>query len=213
MQFHYSISKDIAAVILSGGLSTRMGRDKAILQPYGDCEPDLLARTNLILTKYFTKIWVSCAQNKPRLGYDCLIDEFNCIGPISGIYAGLRAAHEAKIKAILVLACDLPLINDQLITNLITARHEHRSTKQDTYNLMTTFYHEESQNIEALASIYEVDALPLFKKAIEQGIRAPRLVILEHQRTLISCTPNITQALFNLNTAAEYVEFKKNYQK
>ncbi len=205
------MQKDIGAVLLSGGLSTRMGQDKAKLHPYGECKPNLLDRTHTILANHFEQIWVSCAQDKPRMGYSCLFDERAEIGPISGIYAGLNAASSIGLKAIMVLPCDLPLIDDHIIQMLLQARTAHRATSQKPYNLMTTFLHEASGNIEALISIYEIEALELFQRAINEGIRAPRLVILEDKRTYIPYTDNISNAFYNLNTAEQFALFKKQH--
>ncbi len=206
-----TISKlnNLGAVLLTGGLSSRMGRDKASLHPYGRCKPNLLNRTHDILSNYFHHIWVSCAQDKARQGYNCIFDDYKEIGPIAGIYAGLNAAKEKGLEAILVLPCDLPLMDGYIIELLLEARAAYQTSNNS--NLMTTFLHEQTRNIEALVSIYEVDALPLFAKAITDGIGAPRLVILEDKRTTIPFTPDIAQAFYNLNTPDEYAKFQKTY--
>ncbi len=201
----------IGAVLLAGGLSTRMGQDKANLHPYGAHSPNLLARTYEILNHHFSNVWVSCAKEKPREGYNCIFDEFDEIGPISGIYTGLNAAKQAGLEAILVLPCDLPLMYDKIIKMLIHARNTHKAQVKTNHNLMTTFLHEQNQNIEALVSIYEVETLSLFQHAIAQGIRAPRLVIHHNVRTYIPYTSDISEAFYNLNTCAEYHSFKKKY--
>ncbi len=204
-----SKSHNVGAVLLTGGLSSRMGKDKASLHPYGECKPNLLNRTHGILSNYFNQIWVSCAKGKAREGYNCIFDTYKEIGPIAGIYAGLNMAKEAGLEAILVLPCDLPLLDGQIIELLLKARTNHMEASG--CNLMTTFLHEQTGNIEALVSIYEVNALPLFAKAITEGIGAPRLVVLEDKRTTIPFTPEVAQALYNLNTAKEYEEFTKKY--
>ncbi len=198
-------NSEIAAVILSGGLSTRMGKDKARLCPYGVAKPDLLARTHALLSIYFNKIWVSCAKDNIRDNYDYLIDAQHQIGPISGIYAGLYAAQKANFKAMLILPCDLPLIDESIIQHLLMAYNTNKQA------LMTTFRHEDTQFIEALSAIYSVNALNYFEKAIKDNIRAPRLVIPENLRTHINCTKKMKERLFNLNTTREYEDFTKKY--
>ncbi len=201
----------VAATLLSGGLSTRMGKDKATLHPYGEAKPNLLARTHAILGNHFSTIWVSCAKGKARHGYDCIFDEYHEIGPISGIYAGLRAAKHAGLEAILVLPCDLPLMSDSIIQILLKTRHEHRAATQGPYNLMTTFLHEKTGNIEALIAIYEVEALELFASGIAGGLRAPRMIIPDNLRTYIPYPDDLAQFFFNLNTAEELKQFQEKY--
>ncbi len=204
---------ELAAVILSGGLSTRMGRDKAMLHPYGEQKPNLLSRTHAILNHNFNKIWISCAKGKSRKGYTCIFDQFHEIGPVAGIYAGLKKAQEENCKGILVLPCDLPLIDERVIQILLKARAEHINTVKGPHNLMTTFIQEKTRNIEPLIAIYEVQALERFAKAIEDGICAPRLIIPEQSRTYITYQSSLSNYLYNLNTAEEFKQFQKKYAK
>ena len=83
----------VAGVVLAGGLSTRMGHDKAHLRPHGPDKPDLLARTHALLADLLPLCWVSCRADAPRSGYECLFDAKPGQGPAAGILAALRAAQ------------------------------------------------------------------------------------------------------------------------
>ena len=87
----------VAGVVLAGGLSSRMGRDKALLRVYGSDSPDLLARTHALLASLLPQCWVSCRPGLPRAGYQCIFDEKNDCGPVAGVVAALRTAQALSL--------------------------------------------------------------------------------------------------------------------
>ena len=101
----------VAGVVLAGGLSTRMGHDKARLRLHGPDKPDLLARTHALLADLLPLCWVSCRADAPRSGYECLFDAKPGQGPAAGILAALRAAQAQGFAAVLALSCDMPLMD------------------------------------------------------------------------------------------------------
>jgi molybdopterin-guanine dinucleotide biosynthesis protein A len=97
-----------SAVVLAAGHSTRMGREKALLEvggvPLWKRQRDVLAAagaTEIFLSVRAEQAW---ARNAP--GFDALLhDAFPNCGPIAGLTAGLeRASH----PLLAVLAIDLP---------------------------------------------------------------------------------------------------------
>lgn len=107
-------------LVLAGGRSTRMGRDKARLR-YG-------ARTQLqtafdLLSPLVLECRVSVRADQRgeplRAGFPQLVDALDDIGPA----AGLLAAHAYTPQAAwLALACDLPLLEASALQTLIGAR-------------------------------------------------------------------------------------------
>jgi molybdenum cofactor guanylyltransferase len=107
-------------LVLTGGASTRMGEDKALLDRQG--EPQLLA-TFRLLSPHVHSCFVSLRRDQReesiRAGLPGIFDEADGIGPA----AGLLAAHGAYPDAAwLVLACDLPRLQPPTLLGLIRAR-------------------------------------------------------------------------------------------
>jgi len=94
-----------SAVILAGGQSSRMQRDKAFLPCRGTT---LLARqVGLVRELAPAEIFISGRDGTDygALGLPVLLDRFTDLGPLAGVE---RALGEAQSPLLLVLAVDLP---------------------------------------------------------------------------------------------------------
>lgn len=103
-------------LVLSGGQSSRMGRDKALLQLQGET---LLART-IRLGKALGAAQVLVSRNQPGF----IQDQYQHAGPMAGIAAALPACN---CRWLLVLPVDMPLLTPQALAPLLTqtlARHQ-----------------------------------------------------------------------------------------
>jgi molybdopterin-guanine dinucleotide biosynthesis protein A len=89
--------------ILAGGLSTRLGRDKARFR-FG-------RRTMLSIIRGEAK----------ELNYPVRVIRRDLVprcGPLGGIFTALKTT---RAEAVLFLACDMPLISEELLKHLVTA--------------------------------------------------------------------------------------------
>ncbi|WP_082683764.1 MULTISPECIES: molybdenum cofactor guanylyltransferase [unclassified Mycobacterium] len=107
----------LAAVILAGGASRRMGRDKATLPYEGST---LVERMVDILKPRCAPVFVIAApgQALPALDAEVLRDEVRGVGPLLATGRGLRAAAEAGSALAFVAAVDMPLLTVELIDEL-----------------------------------------------------------------------------------------------
>lgn len=103
-------------VVLAGGQSSRMGRDKALLEVDG---VPLLHRSIELLRPHAKEILVIADPGKYSVDHATVIpDDSPGKGPLGGLVTALRHARYVRL---LVLACDLPHINDRLLIHLKNA--------------------------------------------------------------------------------------------
>jgi molybdopterin-guanine dinucleotide biosynthesis protein A len=112
----------LAAVILAGGASRRMGRDKATMTfsgPSGDTT--FVERAVAILSVRCSPLFVVAApgQPLPALQAEVLRDDFRGVGPLLATAKGLRAAAEAGLDLAFVSAVDMPYLTVDLIDELV----------------------------------------------------------------------------------------------
>lgn len=103
--------KDITAIILAGGKSKRMGKEKALL-PIGN--KSIIQVLVEKLKGLFPRIILSTnsPENFVFLNIRMVEDFYKNMGPLSGIHAGLI---ETETEKNFVISCDLPLMNTEMI--------------------------------------------------------------------------------------------------
>jgi len=108
-----SLRLPLAAVVLAGGRSRRMGRDKATLELAGERLVDRAVRT---VGEAFEEVVVVRGHPDrpeiPGLGVRQVTDSIPGQGALGGIHAGLAAIGA---PAALVIACDMPLLETDFL--------------------------------------------------------------------------------------------------
>ena len=186
------MSAELYGIVLSGGHSRRMQRDKAGLAYDGKPQ---LARAMELLEPLVARSFVSIRQDQSRdwlrTQYESIIDRRAELGPISGIDAALSAFPD---KAWLVLACDLPFLDRATIERLIAERDPSR---------LATAYRSNFDGLpEPLCAIYEPASRTAIEQWIEQGERCPRKFLQRHAVLLLDLINR--HALDNINAPEEY---------
>lgn len=112
----------LAAVILAGGASRRMGRDKATMPHPRHPSLTMLEHTVGVLRTRCVPVFVVAApgQPLPDLGAEVTIlrDEIRGIGPLPATGRGLRAAAAAGADRAFVSAVDMPNLTAGVIDDL-----------------------------------------------------------------------------------------------
>jgi len=185
----------LLGLVLAGGRSQRMQRDKAALE-YRPGESQLDAAMNLLegrVEQAFVSLRADQREDDTRSGYRHIVDRGDLQGPLAGIAAALAAHPEA---AWLVLACDLPFLDAPTLDCLIAAR--------DRDGEATAFKSTHDGLPEPLCAIYEPRALAGINAHIAAGKNCPRKFLINAKTRLLT-QPN-PRALDNVNTVAEYGE-------
>ena len=107
----------MTTIVLAGGKSLRLGRDKALEEIGGQT---IIERVLERLSPLDTEIILATAQSNlsllPDLGVKTVVDVYPGKGPLGGIYSGLKASLSFHS---LVVACDMPFLNIALLRYLI----------------------------------------------------------------------------------------------
>jgi molybdopterin-guanine dinucleotide biosynthesis protein A len=185
------VTAPIHGLILAGGHSKRMGRDKAGLTVDGRTQ---LQRAFGLVENLAARTCVSVRvdqQDDPlRAGYPQIVDIPGIDGPIAGIRAAQLAHPEA---AWLVLAIDLPLLDAATLQNLIARREPAR---------IATAYRSTRDGLpEPLCAIYEPAGAQALAGWVAAGRNCPRKFLIQSD-TLLLDQPN-PQSLDNVNTPAD----------
>ena len=183
----------LLGLVLAGGRSTRMQRDKAVLRYHGRSQLDWACER---LAPYVQSVFISVRPdqvNDPaRQSRQQIVDRHDSIGPIAGIAAAQAARTDA---AWLVLACDLPFLSDQTLTQLCAAR--------DPAKFATAFRSSRDGLPEPLCAIYEPHSAEAIRAAIANGQQCPRKFLSHSPVALLDQTDPV--ALDNVNTSDECV--------
>ncbi len=143
---------DITGVILAGGRSRRMGRDKATLALAGRT---LFERAHDAFEPVFTQILI--AGDRPDLASATVpyfADEYPG-SALGGIHGGLSAAQTPWI---FVIPCDLAAPDANLIRHLLPYRHN-----QDAVVPRTT------AGFEPVFALYHKNCLPVMEHMLQGG--------------------------------------------
>lgn len=175
-------------LVLAGGRSTRMHADKAALA-YG-ARPQLAEAYELV-ARHVSRAYVSVRADQSgdalRAAYPQIIDGDTGQGPIAGIVAAQSRHPEA---AWLVVACDLPQLDDTTLDDLVRQR--------DPGRLATAFSSAHDGLPEPLCAIYEPASRSAILAQVASGRNCPRKFLLGHDVILLA--PRHAQALDNANT-------------
>ena len=178
-------------LVLAGGASKRMNRDKAALEYHGrpqlECAYELLTR---YCERTFVSVRLDQVRDPLRARYPQIVDTMHDAGPM----AGIAAAQEAHPRAAwLVLACDLPFVSSPAIERLVAARN----------GAAPVAYRSSHDRLpEPLCAIYEPGTQHAVLDAIAHGRLCPRKLLLRLEAPLLELPDPI--ALDNVNTPDEF---------
>ncbi|MDQ6815696.1 MAG: NTP transferase domain-containing protein [Bacteroidota bacterium] len=187
-------------LVLSGGQSSRMKKDKGSISYHGISQRQYLYD---LLSKHCIKTFVSCnAEQAVEIGdtVPLIQDSFLKMGPAGGVLSALRTDPNA---AWLVVACDLPYLSESTIKYLV----EHRNPAKNA----TAFLDPDGQFPEPLVAIWEPRSYLTLLQFVGQGYSCPRKTLTNSDIELLTA-PDATEFL-NVNSPDQYEDAVLNLRK
>ncbi len=185
-------STTLAAFILAGGKSSRMGEDKAFLQLGGKSLLDIASETAASVCGS-----VIIVGDRGRFGSDAIEDVYPDSGPLGGIHAALASS---RLDLNLVLAVDMPFVEPKFLRWML-----HRAAT--TYAIVTV--PRLTSGFQPLCAVYRRS----FKGFAEAALKSGSFKIdalYQKVRTCPITDSELNQLAFdarmfdNLNTRADY---------
>ena len=149
-------------VVLAGGQSSRMGSDKALIQIDGR---SLLDRALDRLDRHVSEFLVIGDPEKyGHIGPFVFADNNPGNGPLGGITTAMRYASNDNL---LVLACDMPAVNDKLLELL----------KSRLGNFTDAVVPVHGDHVEPLCAAYHRRCSSIFNFALDRGELKMQMVL------------------------------------
>lgn len=192
--------RPIFGLVLTGGKSTRMGTDKAALA-YQEQEES--RRVFGLLGEVCSRVFVSCRADQAdlpgRKGLPQIHDSVLDKGPVSGILSAFEAYPEVTW---LVVACDLPRVNRDVLGALVAGRNP--------FKVGTAF--RGFQNFpEPLCALYEPKARLRLWQFLAAGYDCPRKMMINSPVKILDPLPG--DRLANVNSPDERDEVLRDMER
>jgi molybdopterin-guanine dinucleotide biosynthesis protein A len=192
----------MTGVILTGGKSSRMGQDKALMSVGG---VPLFRRILEVFETMFDEILVvtNKAGRHAGLGYREVSDIVPDCGPLGGIYTGLSYA---KSERIFVASCDLPFIKASTVKVVIG--------EPVSYDIVVP---DDGGRLHPLHAVYGRKCSPYIRKWLDNGFynvtkfinEAEGLSIRKVQMSEMTAGDPDLKSFFNMNTQEDWAEANK----
>lgn len=180
-----------AGFVLTGGNSTRMGRDKALL-PIGAV--DLVEAVATTLSSVVRDVTlVGRPERYAHLSWPALSDLRPGMGPLAGLESALTYTA-AELN--LVVACDLPGLQQRWLATLL--RHAALSEAPCVVTI------DRAGQIHPLCAVYRVGCLPAIARALD-GNRLKLMALIEE---LGADYLNTETTLTNMNTPLDWASWQ-----
>ena len=195
-------SPNITGIILAGGKSTRIGYNKSFLK-IGECY--LIDRVIDILSQFTSSVLIVTNEDQfdlvktHTLRARVLEDICPGKGPLGGIYTGLFYAENAQS---LVVGCDMPFLNSDLINYLIDRAADFDTVVPRIGNM-----------IEPLHAVYSKNCMPSIESLIHAGkLQISKLFDLVDTKYVMESEINMFDpdhlSFLNINTESDLTKAK-----
>lgn len=202
----------LTAIILAGGRSSRMGRDKALIAIEGTpllqkiCYLALQCTSDVYIVTSWPERYQDLLPNGCKLIQEAPLPGEETHGPLVGFAQGLA---QVQTEFVLLLACDLPQLRIEVLQNWIEKLTEAtESAIASTTSEPIAFLPRQVKGWEPLCGFYRQSCLPALTDFINQGGRSFQQWLVQHSVQELPLTD--VQMLFNCNTPDDLALLKSN---
>lgn len=185
----------LKGLVLAGGKSTRMQRDKGLIDYHGKPQRKVMYEQ---LETLGVEAYMSCREDQvgELADFRTIPDTLNGLGPFGAIASAFMEDPDA---AWLVVACDLPFLSAETLQFLMDNRSPSATA--------TAFQSPANEFPEPLISIWEPRAYGTLMHFLTLGYSCPRKVLINSPIELLQAP--VSEALTNVNDPAEYEAAQK----
>jgi len=177
-------------LVLAGGKSTRMGSDKGLLEYHGLPQREFLFKQIQQVLGKKSEVYLSTRADQEIKGTPIITDKFIGLGPFGAICSAFMHNPNA---AYLVVATDLPFVNQEVLELLISKRNPKK--------IATAIKGKGNPFMEPLITIWEPKAYPVLLSFLAQGYSCPRKVLINSDVEIIEIDDAFIQ---NVNTPDDF---------
>ena len=191
--------KSVTGAILAGGKSSRMGRDKALLEIDGKPFIQRIAET---LRQIFDHVVIISGhgENYKFLNLPIYNDVYRNCGPLGGVHSALT---HSTTKSVFIVPCDLPFLSPDVVRSILSSHAWTAATVPTAFGC-----------IQPLCGVYTRRCLPLLEEHLKRGqfkvhrfleSAAAAFVTLPHRTDL-----EISSLIANINSVEEFKRWVKD---
>lgn len=192
MQFH--VHDEITGIILAGGKSRRMGRDKALLKVNG---VRMIERVANVLRENFSRLLLIGDRHERFSDLDLpVLPDIYPGSSLGGLYTGL---YHAATEYVFAVSCDLPFPNADVIRHLCSLRSGFDAVVPVS-----------GRGYEPLFALYAKSCMAPIRAQLEHGefcahAYYPQIRVRHVLQEELACFDCDGRAFLNINTPEEFV--------
>lgn len=178
----------VYGLVLAGGQSRRMGRDKALLAHGAESQ---LAYVVHLLEGLVDRVFISARDDQKheteRARFELILDQYQDVGPVAGILSAMDRYPDVDW---LILACDLPNVDSRTVSRLL----EERSAEKP----FSAYRSSHDGLPEPLCAVYTSASAAIVRAFVAEGIHCPRKILIRSDTLLLEQSD--PRSLDNVNT-------------
>jgi molybdopterin-guanine dinucleotide biosynthesis protein A len=188
----------VSGIILAGGRSSRMGRDKTLIHFNNET---LIERTIEKISGIADEIIIASNNTAKYNLAGCVEvpDIYPGLGPLAGMHAGLKAA---KYQHSFIVSSDMPFFTAELVKYLLKHREGYDAVVPNARG-----------HWEPLCAVYSRSCITPIERCLQAGVRQvfqlySQVKVLKIEESELKLAGDLDELFYNLNTPEDLKQLK-----